>query len=67
MADVADAMIEPARYIGDHCEKMPMGRRLIGCIVILMLSLLVAPLATDAQRPGKMARIGWLVPFRAGP
>src|SRR5262249_16170732 len=55
-----------ARYIGDHCEEMTMWRSLMGCIVILTLSILVAPLATDAQRPGKMARIGWLVPFCVG-
>jgi putative ABC transport system substrate-binding protein len=42
----------------------------MGCLVILALSLLVAPLALDAQQPRKMARIGWLIPFRpfrAGP
>src|SRR5712691_3994898 len=34
----------------------------IGCIVTLILSLLAAPLATDAQPTRKMPRIGVLVP-----
>ena len=34
----------------------------IGCIVTLLLSLLAAPLATDAQPPRKMPRLGVLVP-----
>jgi putative ABC transport system substrate-binding protein len=38
----------------------------VACSVTLVLGLLLAPLATDAQPPGKMARIGWLVPFRPG-
>jgi putative tryptophan/tyrosine transport system substrate-binding protein len=32
----------------------------VGCVVTLILSLLVAPLAADAQQPGKIPRIGWL-------
>ena len=39
----------------------------IGCIVTLTLSLLVAPLAAEAQQPpGKTVRIGYLA-FRSGP
>ena len=34
----------------------------IGCIVTLMLSLLVAPLAAEAQPGGKMPRLGVLTP-----
>jgi putative ABC transport system substrate-binding protein len=33
-----------------------------GCIVMLTLSLLMAPLAARAQSPAKMPRIGWLGP-----
>jgi putative ABC transport system substrate-binding protein len=33
----------------------------VGCIVTLILSLLAAPLAADAQPPGKVARIGYLL------
>ena len=43
-----------------------MWRSLMGCIVILTLCSLVAPRTTDAQPPGKLVRIGWLVPFRPG-
>jgi putative tryptophan/tyrosine transport system substrate-binding protein len=32
----------------------------VGCIVILMLSLLAAPHATDAQPPGQVTRLGFL-------
>ena len=32
----------------------------VGCIVTLTLSLLVAPLAAEAQPPIKVARVGWL-------
>ena len=39
----------------------------IGCIVTLTLSLLAAPLASDAQRVGKVARIGYLSPVAPGP
>jgi putative ABC transport system substrate-binding protein len=35
----------------------------IGCIVMLILSLLVAPLATEAQPPSKVPRIGFLMPL----
>src|SRR5215831_15155670 len=34
----------------------------VGCIVILTLSLLTAPLATEAQPVGKMPRLGVLAP-----
>ncbi len=40
-----------------------MKRRAAGLIVSLTLGLLVAPLATDAQQPGKMPRIGVLTLF----
>jgi hypothetical protein len=33
--------------------------RAVGCIVMLTLRLLVAPLATDAQPTGNVRRIGW--------
>ena len=40
----------------------------VGCIVLLILSLLVAPLAAEAQPAGKMPRIGVLAPGTpAGP
>jgi len=32
----------------------------VGCIVMLILSLLAAPRAADAQRPGTVARVGFL-------
>ena len=32
----------------------------VGCIVTLTLSMLVAPLAAEAQPPTKVARVGWL-------
>jgi len=35
----------------------------IGCIVMLILSLLGAPLATEAQPPSKVPRIGLLMPL----
>jgi putative ABC transport system substrate-binding protein len=38
----------------------------VGCIVMLTLSLLVAPLATEAQRPVKVRRIGVLM-FTSSP
>src|SRR5947208_12751227 len=36
--------------------------RILWCIVTLTLSLLAAPLATEAQPAGKVHRIGWLSP-----
>jgi putative ABC transport system substrate-binding protein len=39
---------------------MTMSCRAIGCLVTLTLSLLVAPLAAEAQLPTKAARVGWL-------
>ena len=39
-----------------------MGCSAIGCIVTLTLSLLAAPLASDAQQAGKVIRIGYLSP-----
>src|SRR5712691_6062627 len=32
----------------------------VGCIVTLILSLLTAPLAAEAQQPAKVPRVGWL-------
>ncbi len=40
--------------------------RTIGLISVLALGLIAAPLPTEAQQAGKMARIGYLH-FRAGP
>jgi putative ABC transport system substrate-binding protein len=40
-----------------------MTRRLIGLIITLALGFLLAPFATAAQPVGKVARIGWLLPF----
>ena len=39
----------------------------VGCIVILILGLLVAPLATHAQQPAKVPRIGFLRPNLVSP
>jgi putative tryptophan/tyrosine transport system substrate-binding protein len=39
---------------------MAMRRRLIGFLVTLALGFLVVPLATTAQLPAKLPRIGWL-------
>src|SRR5438445_13890484 len=36
--------------------------RRIGLAVVLTLSLILAPLAVEAQQAGKMWRIGWLSP-----
>jgi putative tryptophan/tyrosine transport system substrate-binding protein len=41
-------------------------RRTIGLIVTLALGLLVAPLAADAQPPGKVFRVGVLLPASPG-
>ena len=38
-----------------------------GCLVMLTLSLLMAPLAARAQSPAKMPRIGWLGPHPPEP
>jgi putative tryptophan/tyrosine transport system substrate-binding protein len=37
----------------------------IGCLVMLILSLLAVPLTADAQPPGKVPRIGLLIPGSA--
>lgn len=37
-----------------------MWTRTIGCIVLVVLGLLAAPLPADAQQAGKVYRIGWL-------
>jgi putative tryptophan/tyrosine transport system substrate-binding protein len=42
---------------------MTMMRRTIGFLVTLALGLLMAPLATDAQQPVKVPRLGLLSPF----
>ncbi len=39
-----------------------MWRSAVGCLVTLLLSLLVVPLATQAQPAGQMPRVGVLVP-----
>jgi hypothetical protein len=39
----------------------------VALILPLTMGLFFAPLATDAQQTGQVARIGWLVPFRSGP
>jgi putative tryptophan/tyrosine transport system substrate-binding protein len=44
-----------------------MMRRTIELLVTLALGLLLVPVATEAQQTGKVARIGWLLPFRSGP
>src|SRR4030095_10235484 len=36
--------------------------RMIGLAVVLPVSLLLAPLAAEAQQTGKVYRIGWLAP-----
>jgi putative tryptophan/tyrosine transport system substrate-binding protein len=41
-------------------EEMTMWRHTAGLIVMLTLGVLVVPLATNAQRPGKIPRIGFL-------
>jgi putative tryptophan/tyrosine transport system substrate-binding protein len=42
-----------------------MTRRTIGLLITLALGLLMAPLAAEAQRPGKLPRIGVLTPLSA--
>jgi hypothetical protein len=44
-----------------------MTRRTVGCIVTLALSLLVAPLAAQAQPPAKVVRLGILAAGSYGP
>ena len=39
-----------------------MTRRPLGLLVSLALGLLMAPFVTDAQRPAKVWRIGYLTP-----
>src|SRR6266567_1708376 len=39
----------------------------VALILTLTIGLFFAPLATNAQQAGKVARIGWLLPFRSGP
>src|SRR5262245_4507891 len=39
----------------------------VRCLVMLILSLLVVPLITDAQPAGKVHRIGWLHPGLSRP
>src|SRR5215468_9305246 len=41
-------------------EEMTMWYSAVGCIMMLTLSLLTAPLAADAQQPGKVYRLGLL-------
>ena len=42
--------------------RLPGSMRLIGLAVVLALSLILAPLAAEAQQAGKVYRIGWLNP-----
>jgi putative tryptophan/tyrosine transport system substrate-binding protein len=39
-----------------------MTRRIVGVFVTLVFTLLVAPLAAEAQPPTKVYRVGWLHP-----
>jgi putative tryptophan/tyrosine transport system substrate-binding protein len=39
----------------------------VALILTLTIGIFIAPLTTDAQQAGKVARIGWLLPFRSGP
>src|SRR5215813_9806770 len=48
------------RYTGDRREERTMWPSTMGCIVTFILSLLVAPLAVEAQQAGKVYRIGVL-------
>jgi putative ABC transport system substrate-binding protein len=41
-------------------EETIMWHSTVGCIVTLILSLLVVPLAAEAQQPTKVYRVGWL-------
>ncbi len=41
--------------------------RLIGLAVVLAVSLILAPLAAEAEAPGKTPRIGWLATSAPGP
>jgi hypothetical protein len=41
--------------------------RLIGLVVVLAVSLTLAPLVADAQQPGKVYRIGFLFYGAPGP
>src|SRR5437870_604635 len=58
------AVVYPAApsAAADCRQERTMGLRTVGCIVTLILSLLAAPLATDAQPAGKIPRIGVLHP-----
>ena len=43
-----------------HREEAPMWLSTVGLIVSLALGILMAPLATHAQPPAKISRVGWL-------
>src|SRR5512145_3239481 len=43
-----------------HSEETTMWCSAVGCIMMLTLSLLAAPLAAEAPPPGKVYRIGYL-------
>ena len=48
------------RHAGDQREETTRWRRTVGGIVTLALGLLFAPLAAEAQPPGKVWRLGYL-------
>src|SRR5215510_10440074 len=54
------AATERGRSAGGRREEMIMWSSAVGCIVLLILGLLLAPLAAHAQPPAKVPRIGVL-------
>src|SRR6266571_4139585 len=54
------ASTERRRVASDRLEETTMWYSAVGCIVTLILSLLVAPLAAEAQPPTHVHRIGVL-------
>jgi hypothetical protein len=48
------------RHARDQREETTRWRSTVGCIVTLALGILLAPLAAEAQPPGKVWRIGYL-------
>jgi putative ABC transport system substrate-binding protein len=52
--------MESRRSAYDQREETTMRCSAVGCITILTLSLFAAPLAAEAQPPGKVYRIGYL-------
>src|SRR5205814_55749 len=60
MSALIGSVQEHRRHAGDQPQETTRWRSTVGWVVTLVLGILFAPLAVEAQLPGKVWRIGYL-------